>query len=155
MRLFRDFNDFADPFSGSLLRGQPLLSKSSHQEGPRFGAMDIHETADGHEIVIDAPGLAKSDFRIDVTPERVLRVSGERKTFQSNANEAKENGNSNSDANGNKVRWQERTCTSFSRSVRLPAEADEDKIKANAKDGVLKIYIPSIPKPAPVSIPVE
>lgn len=152
LTMFGDFSDFADPFS--LLRGHPNSRQVARrdQEGPRFGAMDIHETEGGHEIVIDAPGLAKGDYKIDVTPENVLRVSGERSTSKSSDDkDATKEGS----GNGRVTRWQERTYTSFSRSVQLPAEADVKGIKANAKDGVLTINVPSTPRPEPMSIDVD
>lgn len=40
----------------------------------------------------------------------------------------------------------ERSYGSFSRSARLPVEIDQDKIKANCKDGVLKITLPKTAK---------
>eukprot|EP00041_Stephanoeca_diplocostata_P000701 m.16288 g.16288 ORF g.16288 m.16288 type:complete len:159 (+) comp10937_c0_seq1:155-631(+) len=154
LTMFGDFSDFADPFS--LLRGHPSTRQVARRDrdGPRFGAMDIHEVDGGHEIVIDAPGLGKGDYKIDVTPENVLRVSGERTTSKSSGDDGKDAAEDGK-GNGRVTRWQERTYTSFSRSVQLPAEADVKNIKANARDGVLTVNVPSTPRPEPMAVDVE
>jgi HSP20 family protein len=77
---------------------------------------------------VDAPGLAKGDFNIEVSPENVLTISGERK-----------NENKGEDST---ARWSERSFSSFTRSFQLPPSAEVDRIMANATDGVLELTVP-------------
>jgi HSP20 family protein len=96
---------------------------------PRFGATDVTEKADGSLVFhVDAPGLAKGDFNIEVSPEHVLTISGERKN--------------ESQGDDSTSRWSERSFSSFTRSFQLPPSAKVDQIIANATDGVLELTVP-------------
>jgi HSP20 family protein len=78
--------------------------------------------------------MKKDDFKIELI-DRVLIISSE---------------NSNSIENDN-MRLNEFNYSSFQRSFRIPESVDLDKIKANYKNGILKIKLPkkkdSITKP--------
>lgn len=88
--------------------------------------MDISETEDGYLLKADLPGVDEKD--IDITIEDgVLTVSGER-------SEEKEE-------EGRTFHRIERSWGSFKRSLSLPADADENAIDAQIKNGILEIEI--------------
>ena len=90
-------------------------------------AVDIHETDKAYTLHVDVPGIAPK--AIDVSMEKnVLAIKGER------------NNETSSEADG--VRRIERQYGTFARYFTLPETADEEKIEANASNGVLTITIP-------------
>ena len=92
------------------------------------------ENNDSFEIDLAVPGMKKEDFTIELN-DKVLVISSE---------------NSNTIEN-DKMRLNEFNFSSFQRSFRVPDSVDQDKIKANYKNGILKIKLPkmkeSISKP--------
>jgi HSP20 family protein len=92
------------------------------------------ENNDSFEIDLAVPGMKKEDFKIELI-DKVLIISSE---------------NSNSIENDN-LRLNEFNYSSFQRSFRIPESVELDKIKANYKNGILKIKLPkkkdSITKP--------
>ena len=89
--------------------------------------VDVYENDAAIVVKAELPGVDKEHIRVDVEG-RILTLKGERNT----ENEAKEE---------NFYR-RERTYGHFERSFTLPAEIDPDSIKAEYKDGVLKIEVP-------------
>lgn len=103
-------------------------------------AVDIYE--DEHNIVLTAevPGVEEKD--LDISLENgVLTVSGERKM----ENEEKEN-------NFHRI---ERTYGRFTRSFTLPPTLDEDNVKAEFNNGVLKITVAKREEAKPKQIKIE
>ncbi|MBT3689705.1 MAG: Hsp20/alpha crystallin family protein [Cryomorphaceae bacterium] len=92
------------------------------------------ENNDSFEIDLAVPGMKKDDFTIELN-DKVLIISSE---------------NTNSIGNDN-MRLNEFNYSSFQRSFRVPESVSLDKIKANYKNGILKIKLPkkkdSITKP--------
>ena len=92
------------------------------------------ENNDSFEIDLAVPGMKKDDFTIELN-DKILLVSSD---------------NSNDDQN-EKTRLNEFNYSSFHRSFRVPESVELDKIKANYKNGILKIKLPkrkdSITKP--------
>ena len=92
------------------------------------------ENNDSFEIDLAVPGMNKEDFKIELI-DKLLIISSE---------------NSNSIENDN-MRLNEFNYSSFQRSFRIPESVELDKIKANYKNGILKIKLPkkkdSITKP--------
>ena len=95
-------------------------------------AVDVKEEDGGYKITADVPGLSKSDISIQVSPDRVLAISGERKTQE----EENEEG----------YYRMERRFGKFMRSFQIPKDADDGQIKAKCEAGVLSIWIPKIEK---------
>jgi HSP20 family protein len=93
-------------------------------------SVDLSETAGAVEVKMDLPGLKPEEIEIDVRGD-LLTVSGERREEQ----ESKAEGD-------RKYHRVERRYGSFSRSVRLPAPIDENKVNAQYRDGVLSITLP-------------
>tara|TARA_X000000368_G_scaffold393382_1_gene359042 strand:- start:332 stop:754 length:423 start_codon:yes stop_codon:yes gene_type:complete len=92
------------------------------------------ENNESFEIDLAVPGMKKDDFTIELN-DKVLVISSE---------------NTNSVENDN-MRLNEFNYSSFQRSFRVPESVELDKIKANYKNGILKIKLPkkkdSITKP--------
>tara|TARA_B100001027_G_scaffold36520_2_gene22633 strand:+ start:15744 stop:16166 length:423 start_codon:yes stop_codon:yes gene_type:complete len=92
------------------------------------------ENNDSFEIDLAVPGMNKDDFTIELN-DKILVISS-----------------SNSDSgNSENIRLNEFNYSSFQRSFRVPESVELDKIKANYKNGILKIKLPkrkdSITKP--------
>ncbi|MGD9132927.1 MAG: Hsp20/alpha crystallin family protein [Desulfobacterales bacterium] len=108
--------------------------------GAWYPAVDMFDNDDKIVIKAELPGMKKGDFSVDVK-DRVLTLSGERNY----ENEVKEE---------NYYR-RERTCGKFKRAFHLPADVDADNIKAEFKDGVLKVEIPKPEEQKPKQITVH
>ena len=102
--------------------------------------VDIYDKDDHIVIKAEIPGVDKKDITIDIK-DRVLTLKGER----SSANEEKKD---------NFYR-RERTFGKFERSFTLPAEINLEKVKADYKDGVLKIEIPKPEEHKPKQITIH
>ena len=92
------------------------------------------ENNDSFEIDLAVPGMKKDDFTIELN-DKILVISSD---------------NSNYDQS-ERTRLNEFNYSSFQRSFRVPESVELDKIKANYKNGILKIKLPkrkdSITKP--------
>lgn len=102
--------------------------------------VDIYDNDNNIVIKAELPGIDKKDIVVDVK-DRFLTLKGER----SSENEVKKD----------KFHRRERTYGKFERVFTLPMEVDPDKIKADYKDGVLKIDIPKPEKQKPKQITVH
>jgi HSP20 family protein len=101
--------------------------------------VDIYDNDDTIVIKTEPPGVDKKNIKVDVNG-RILTLKGERSTD----NEVKEDD----------YYRRERSFGKFERSFTLPADIDPDKIKADFKDGVLKLNIPKpeAHKPKQISV---
>ena len=97
-------------------------------------SVNSFENNDSFEIDLAVPGMKKEDFTIELN-DKVLVISSETSNTMEN----------------DKMRLNEFNFSSFQRSFRVPDSVDHDKIKANYKNGILKIKLPkkkeSISKP--------
>ena len=109
-------------------------------EGTWAPSCDIYESKD--QIVIDAeiPGMSQKDINVSVT-DNVLTIKGEKKQEK----EVKEE-------NYYRV---ERSYGTFTRSFTLPVGVKADAIKANYKDGVLKVVLPKAEEAKPKQIAID
>lgn len=90
-------------------------------------ASDAKVDKDAYRITMELPGVEEKDIDVSLH-EGVVTVKGEK----SAAHEEK----------GDTWFFSERQFGSFSRTFRLPADAAQDKIGAELKDGVLTISVP-------------
>ena len=102
--------------------------------------MDLAETKDGLELTIEVPGLEEKDVQVQVA-DGLLTVTGEKK-FETEEKDKN-------------YRFVERSYGSFSRAIELPQGATPDQIKATLSKGVLKVTVPTPPKPEPKKIDVK
>src|SRR6266849_667373 len=102
-------------------------------------AVDIFETE--NEIVVKAelPGVDRKDIGLNLE-NNVLTLKGERK-FEKETKEE----------NYHRI---ERAYGGFSRAFSIPATVDEEKIRADYKDGVLQILLPKKEQSKPKQIKI-
>lgn len=107
---------FFDPLRNAATKVADFFSPSAEASGGM----------DAYEISVELPGVSENDITIAVD-QGMLTVTGE-KHF-----ERKEEGRT--------YFFSERSYGRFQRSFRLPADADQEKIDATVKDGVLCIMV--------------
>ncbi|MHC1778680.1 MAG: Hsp20/alpha crystallin family protein [Bacteroidales bacterium] len=117
--LFNDF--FNQDWNDWSLRNFSLTNTT-------LPSVNIKETGDNFEVEMAAPGMDKSDFKIEVN-QGVLSISSEKKV----ENEQNEE---------NRYTKREFSYQSFCRSFSLPTTVNSDKIAAKYENGILKITIP-------------
>lgn len=118
--------DAVNPFVNTVFDNLFNDSFISDRLVTRVPAVNITESDRGFKIELAAPGLNKSDFKINVD-KNVMSISVEKteeKTDESNVYSKKEF-----------------SYTSFSRSFTLPDTVDYSNIDASYQDGVLAIAI--------------
>ncbi len=102
--------------------------------------VDISEDENEYLIKAELPDVKKENVKISVQ-DGVVSISGDRRYEK--------------EEKGKKYHRVERSYGSFMRSFTLPEDADESKISAEYKDGVLHVHLPKSEKPKPKSIEVK
>lgn len=106
-----------DPFRSLGARVAEMLAPASDASG-----------GDGaYRITMELPGVSEDDIEVNVDAG-VVTVTGEKKAER--------------EESGDTWFFTERQYGSFTRSFRLPADAEEDKVEGHMKDGVLTITVP-------------
>jgi len=115
---------FYEPFRHLGTRMAEWLSPASDAKG-----------SDGaYTITMELPGVAEKDIDISVH-DGVVTVRGEKTAER--------------EEKGDTWFFAERQYGSFSRTFRLPSDADGDNISADLKDGVLTLAVPKAAPRAP------
>lgn len=102
--------------------------------------VDIRESKEGYRVEVELPAIDRKDVRIELK-ERILLVAGERRPADGEH-----------DA---RLHRRERRYGKFSRSFRLPEDADPNAIRAAAKDGVVTIDVAKRATAQPREIEVQ
>jgi len=102
-------------------------------------AVDIFETEGEIVVKAELPGMERKDITLHLE-NNVLSLRGERK-FEKETK----------DENYHRI---ERSYGAFSRSFAIPATVDEEKIRADYKDGVLNIVLPKKEQARPKQIKI-
>lgn len=113
----RMFDDALRGFPPSLAGMDKVLSP----------ALDVKETDQGLEVSAELPGVEEKDLDVSIA-EGLLTIKAEKRQEQ----KKEEKG----------YYLMERSYGTVSRSIRLPFDADPDKVSATFDKGVLKIAIP-------------
>ncbi|MDD5471727.1 MAG: Hsp20/alpha crystallin family protein [Sideroxydans sp.] len=103
-------------------------------------SVDISETDDAYLIKGEIPGVKKEDVKVSVQ-DGMLTIQGERKMEKEEKNK--------------KFHRVECSYGNFVRSFRMPDDADENKVKAEFKDGMLNVTLPKTEKAKSRSINVS
>jgi HSP20 family protein len=135
-QLQRELGRFFEPaLSGLTSANHPLASQEDWSP-----EVDIMETAEGYQLLVDLPGIDPAD--VDITVDKnLLSIRGSR----TNSPDLKEKG----------YKRRERVVGSFSRQFTLSDSADSENINAKSNHGVLEINIPKHTKSPPINIAVE
>jgi HSP20 family protein len=103
-------------------------------------SVDISETESEYQIKAEIPDVKKEDVKVTVE-DGVLTIQGERKQEK--------------EEKGKKFHRIERSYGSFVRTFSLPDVIEEEKVKAEFKDGVLNLHLPKSEKAKPKAIEVK
>jgi len=90
-------------------------------------AVNVVESKEGFRIEVAAPGLQKSDFKLNLEKNQ-LTISAQKEQKEEETTE--------------KYSRREFKYSSFSRSFNLPNSVDGEKIAASYADGILNIELP-------------
>ena len=125
----QDIQEFEKRLSSWM--GRAPMKKGGDKESMRVmewaPLVDITEDDKEYLIKADLPEVKKEDVKISVQ-DGVLVISGERKYEK--------------EEKGKKYHRVERSYGSFERSFTVPADAEEEKVSAQFKDGVLQVHLP-------------
>jgi HSP20 family protein len=102
--------------------------------------VDIIESEKEYLIKAELPEVKKEDVKVSVE-KGVLTIQGERKQEK--------------EEKGKKFHRIERSYGSFERSFTLPDDADEGKVSAEFKDGILSVHLAKSEKAVPKPIEVK
>jgi HSP20 family protein len=103
------------------------LPQIFRREGELLPAFDIAETEKEYTITGEIPGIEAKDLDVTLS-DGTLTIQGEKKREQ--------------EEKGEQFHRIEREYGSFYRGFRLPENVEAEALKANYKDGVLKITLP-------------
>ena len=127
-----NISSYFDDFEG--LFDKVMMKPFEMNDGPCFltPAVNVNETDADFSVFIDLPGVEKKDIDVSMNDGQVT-VFAERKN--------------NVEAKSDDYVWQESTSGNYQRIFELPNAINEDKIKANFKNGVLNLILPKIEDP--------
>ena len=111
------------------------LARRAAQNRERGLNINIREEDDAYVLSALVPGLQAEDLNIQVLDD-VLRIEGEYKAEESN------------------YLVRELPTGSFSRTLRLPASIDADKVEAKIADGILTLSLPKAESARPKRISI-
>lgn len=126
-RVRNDFDRLYDEFWHRPL-GVGLTKRWQALVGP---ALELKDKGEEFELIAELPGMKPEEIEVKVFDD-MLRLTGEKK------------GRCNESAEGSL--FSERGHGRFERTVELPEGIDNDKISANAHNGILSIHLPKKPR---------
>jgi HSP20 family protein len=102
--------------------------------------LDVFETPDKLNVLVELPGMSASDVEITVE-DNVLTLRGQRPFYEGASEEA--------------FHRIERRFGPFQRRIALPRQSDAERISALMEEGVLTIEVPKIEQAKPRRIEVK
>ncbi len=122
-RMFEDFFGDFGSLSNSFFRGD----RSSFFT-PKVNVSENDEQID---VSAELPGMDEKDIQVSLS-ENILTIKGEKKKDE--------------EKKGKDFHHIERNYGSFQRTIKMPSEIVNDKIKASFKNGVLNVILPKSEK---------
>ena len=127
-RPFQEMDEFFRRVSPSANgRALELFDSDGHNIAEWSPSADISESKKEYLVKAELPDVNKEDIHVSVS-DGTLTIKGERKHQKDEEDE--------------KIHRVESFYGQFTRSFSLPGNADESKIKAECKKGVLRVHIP-------------
>lgn len=120
----RLFNSFGSIFTDRRLSLDKELDKNYRNAWAEF-----RESGDEYIILIELPGVEKTDIHLDITEDRMLEVKAEKKKVKKYDDESEEKYGI------------AKTYFGFRRMIHLPEDADEQKLHASYNNGVLEVKL--------------
>ena len=117
--MLRDFTDEMDRMFRGIRTGSEIEAWTP--------TMDVQRCNGNLVVSAELPGLKKEEVKVEVTDDALV-IQGERKQEHKEDHEG--------------YHRYERSYGQFYRSIPLPEGAKTDQVKAELKDGVLKVSIP-------------
>lgn len=134
---FREMEEVFRQYAPLLGRAMPAAGGTITQWRP---VADIGETDQEYLIKAELPDVRKEDVKITVDDD-VITITGERKQ--------------RNEERGEKEVRVESFYGTFSRSFALPDNVDTEHIRAEFRDGVLRIHVPKAAKRKSQEVSVE
>ncbi len=113
---------------------EPLRNMSAKVADWFAPASEAAATKDAYTVTVELPGVETDDIDVSVN-DGVLTLKGEKRSSR--------------EEKGESWFFSERQYGAFSRSFRLPPDADQNKVSADFKSGVLRISIAKTTKSEP------
>lgn len=138
---FREFDDLFERYNRVFGRAVPAAGQGESARAVQWRpAADIAETDGEYIIRAELPAVEKKDVEVTVH-DGVITIRGERRYERTDDSE--------------KAHRVESFYGTFERSFSLPADADEARIQAESRDGVLKVRIPKSKAAQPKAIDIQ
>jgi len=138
---FRELEDMSDRLNRMFARPATRTNgKETMIVADWTPSVDISETDGEYLIKAELPDVKREDVKV-MLEDGVLTIQGERKQER--------------EEKGKKYHRVERSYGSFVRSFSLPDVIDEEKVKAEFRDGVLNLHLPKSEKAKPKAIEVK
>lgn len=142
---FREMEDFSDRVNRALAS---RMTRPFGQRGPEEDLVvvdwaplvDVEETDKEYLIKAELPEVHKEDVKVTID-DGILSIEGERKQEK--------------EEKTRKVHRIERSFGKFVRRFSVPPEAEDSKVAAEFKDGVLYVHVPKSPVVKPKAIEVK
>ena len=138
IKRFRDI--FDDMFDFEMIPASRRLKKRWLEGGEWSPLVDVIDQKDQLIAKAELPGVDKKDIKITLS-DNILTIRGERREEQKTKKED--------------YYCCERIQGSYSRTIALPVEVDNKKIKASFKNGVLEVILPKTKKETPREIEIK
>ena len=126
-RPFQDMDDVFGRYARMLNKAFPSPGDEGGSSAAWAPSADISENKKEYTIRAELPEVEKNDIHVTVK-NGALTIEGERKHQE--------------EEEGETFHRIESMYGRFSRSFVLPSNVDESKIKADCKDGVLRVHLP-------------
>jgi HSP20 family protein len=135
--LSQGWRELKDRASGALTRFQPRSEKGApgvDGELPSlsswgFMAADVADSRDSVVVRLEAPGMSRSDFKIELRGE-TLCIQGDKRIER--------------EFGGGGYRALQCAYGAFRRDLQLPTPVNPDKATATYRDGVLRVVLPKV-----------
>jgi HSP20 family protein len=123
------FRDLWSQSEVSRLLGYVYRTAESTITGSWSPVVDILESPDKFQVIVELPGVSTSDLDITVE-DNVLVLTGDRRPYEGGGADT--------------LRRIERSFGPFGRRIALPSKSDTTKIEASMDNGLLVIDVPKV-----------